>query len=70
MFRWKGQGGEICGKVERTRVMEKRWRDGKKGRNGKRGGSVVCFITVNPDTAAFSAHMDWIIGYVGCSGTV
>lgn len=31
---------------------------------------MVCFITVNPDTAAFSAHMDWIIGYVGCSGTV
>lgn len=33
-------------------------------------GSVVCFITVNPDTAAFSAHMDRIIGYAGCSGTV
>ena len=33
-------------------------------------GSVVGFITVNPDTTAFSAHMDWIIGYVGRSGTV
>lgn len=41
-----------------------RWKEREKG------GSVVCFTTVNPDTAAFSAHMDWIIGYVGCSGTV
>lgn len=43
-------------------------RSGGKVRNVReKGGSVVCFITVNPDTAAFSAHMDWIIGYVGCS---
>lgn len=29
-------------------------------------GQCGLFITVNPDTVAFSAHMDWIIGYAGC----
>lgn len=48
-------------------MMEKK--DGEMEREGERGQCGL-FITVNPDTVAFSAHMDWIIGYVGFSNTV
>lgn len=47
-------------------VMEK---DGEMEREGERGQRGL-FITANPDTVAFSAHMDWIIGYVVCSNSV
>lgn len=48
--------------------MEKK-KDGEMEREGERGQCGL-FITVNPDTVAFPAHMDRIIGYVGCSNTV
>lgn len=46
-------------------------RQGKRERERERGrGECGLFITVNPDTVAFSAHMDWIRGYAGRSSTV
>lgn len=46
------------------------WKKMERWKEKEKGGSVVCFSMVNPDTAAFSTHMDWIIDYVGCSSTL
>lgn len=54
----------------KSRESWKEWKkDGEMEREGERGQRVL-FITANPDTVAFSAHMDWIIGYVVCSNSV
>lgn len=59
--------------LERMGLMEKDKKEEreKTERERERGrGQCGLFITVNPDTVAFPAHMDWIRGYAGRSSTV
>lgn len=64
----KGGKNGIDGKRQREKEEERERGRERQGEKGKEQCGL--FIRVNPDTVAFSAHMDWIRGYAGHSSTV